>query len=443
MPITKADQNVFEPVLATGSTRPRNLEDRFADVVNVQDFGALGNNSANDQPAIQAAIDYASFRAYSIYFPPGTYKIQSGIVFKPGVGCSCAPDATIIGVGSIDTVTISTGNYSNTVFNFPRIVGGKNGLVLRGVSLATIYVTSIALNENGLVLEIDNDNRFCADNNIFFTVINGSSKAGIKFNHAVTVVGNSLFQGNIIKGNFLVGVKYGIHFYDVNNGSLGIYVPTWDCTLIEVGAIDCAVADSIGIYGEPFLPPARFIVRAETFFGGCEEALIKGFGYGGLYRLAIPSAEPYSKNQLDGTGNQIINTSILSNDWLAGSPPYNVFPKTLTETPGQILTWNGGVSPEFNRFGAKIVLSSTMTAGTAKTFYFFSTFMMIRDCRIIVEPLWNVPLQVLFATQASTPGVLAPDGTPPTLYQGAVRLYAHENIPAGEYNMYITVSNVP
>lgn len=45
---------------------------------NVKDYGAVGNNVANDVTAIQNAINAAAVAGGTVYFPPGTYLINSG-----------------------------------------------------------------------------------------------------------------------------------------------------------------------------------------------------------------------------------------------------------------------------------------------------------------------------------------------------------------------------
>src|SRR6185369_599108 len=47
-----------------------------------KDFGAVGDNSANDTTAIQAAVTAAAGRA--LYFPAGIYRITGPIVFPNG-----------------------------------------------------------------------------------------------------------------------------------------------------------------------------------------------------------------------------------------------------------------------------------------------------------------------------------------------------------------------
>jgi hypothetical protein len=84
-------------VTATGSTTARTLANRFADVVNVKDFGAVGDGITDDTAAIQAAIAFiqsANKKGGKIEFPVGTYKITSTITFNypmilEGIGNSC------------------------------------------------------------------------------------------------------------------------------------------------------------------------------------------------------------------------------------------------------------------------------------------------------------------------------------------------------------------
>jgi len=68
--------NETTPFLAAGTTTARDLQERFADAVNVKDFGAVGDGVADDTAAIQAAIDSLSG---TIYFPDGNYVTSSTI----------------------------------------------------------------------------------------------------------------------------------------------------------------------------------------------------------------------------------------------------------------------------------------------------------------------------------------------------------------------------
>ena len=61
--------------IATGSTTARSLANRFADVVNVLDFGAFndGTNAAATTTAIQNALTQSKSLSRALYFPSGTY----------------------------------------------------------------------------------------------------------------------------------------------------------------------------------------------------------------------------------------------------------------------------------------------------------------------------------------------------------------------------------
>ena len=71
--------NETTPFLSTGSTTARTLANRFADVVNVKDFGAVGDGVTDDTAAMLAA----EAAGESVYFPEGNYKVT--VVPKLGV----------------------------------------------------------------------------------------------------------------------------------------------------------------------------------------------------------------------------------------------------------------------------------------------------------------------------------------------------------------------
>jgi parallel beta-helix repeat protein len=60
---------VPNPVITTGTTTPRSLADRFAETVNVRDFGAVGDGVADDTAAIRNAIDSLPPNGGTIFVP--------------------------------------------------------------------------------------------------------------------------------------------------------------------------------------------------------------------------------------------------------------------------------------------------------------------------------------------------------------------------------------
>jgi hypothetical protein len=64
-------------VTATGSTTARSLSDRFAEIINVKDFGAVGDGVTDDTAAIQAAIDYVETQGGGVIgVPVGTFMAK-------------------------------------------------------------------------------------------------------------------------------------------------------------------------------------------------------------------------------------------------------------------------------------------------------------------------------------------------------------------------------
>jgi hypothetical protein len=102
------------------------MPERLSDTINVKDWGARGNNSANDAAAIQAAIDYALSTAGGtkpsggiVFFPPGIYRTYGTAI---NVGSNSDPYAKVILRGSGGSDSMFSQNC--------KIDGNVNGYIL-------------------------------------------------------------------------------------------------------------------------------------------------------------------------------------------------------------------------------------------------------------------------------------------------------------------------
>ena len=57
------------------------VDAKLKESVSVKDFGATGDGTSDDTAYIQAALNYAAPRGYTVYFPPGTYRTTATVGF--------------------------------------------------------------------------------------------------------------------------------------------------------------------------------------------------------------------------------------------------------------------------------------------------------------------------------------------------------------------------
>lgn len=105
--LARVTDNVQGAWMADGTTQASWFS-LLGEVINVRDFGATGDGSTNDGPAIQAAINA---RTGIVYLPPGTYVCENAIALKDQL--------TIFGAGARSSVVKFTGNTRGFTFEPP------------------------------------------------------------------------------------------------------------------------------------------------------------------------------------------------------------------------------------------------------------------------------------------------------------------------------------
>ena len=122
--VTDSDDMLIK---AQNSRIGRSLSDRFGEIINVKDFGAIGDGITDDTTAIQAAIDSAHWNSSgirdTIFFPPGTYKVSTiNIVNGQSVILS---HPTLI---SESTALIINNGWEGTIVEYGKITAKDCGI---------------------------------------------------------------------------------------------------------------------------------------------------------------------------------------------------------------------------------------------------------------------------------------------------------------------------
>jgi hypothetical protein len=185
-----------------------NVQAKLREVVSVKDFGAVGDGVADDTAAIQSAVDSLPSSGGKIEFPKGIYTISSQITIAnksniclSGFGFSGSYNSTTYGA----TIN-ATGSF--TAFSFSNGVGCTvENLQIKGAYCAIYFngclgfrVLNCNLRENGIGLD-------------------------------VTGNGVGIVQGNLVRNNTIVGLRFlassgdtVVTENDIGGNPYGIYV---------------------------------------------------------------------------------------------------------------------------------------------------------------------------------------------------------------------------
>lgn len=171
-------------------------------------YNADSSGSSDSQAAIQAAIDALPSTGGTVYFPPGSYKINTPIVCDPALG----GEIRLIGNGL--TTTIVPGSTSQHGI---RIISDKCEVKDLTIDAPASYAKSAIRIEDGVTntliyrVRIAGDDYTTGSKGIEFV---SSSATGITFNHIEdctiealehSIEMNQAVTGSYINGNYIIG----------------------------------------------------------------------------------------------------------------------------------------------------------------------------------------------------------------------------------------------
>jgi hypothetical protein len=164
--------------------------------INVRDYGAVGDGSANDTAAIQAAFTAAIAAGNNIYYPPGTYKQGPVTITGANNFAILGQNAKINAFGDMsgasdDTTRTAVFNFAGTCSNVSFI-----GLIINGDAVLANKQRGIGYVYASPPTRSDIVDDGCEFTNLLIcAVLPGVNRARLTNNTVASTLGNASGQG--------------------------------------------------------------------------------------------------------------------------------------------------------------------------------------------------------------------------------------------------------
>lgn len=297
---------------------------------NVLDFGATGDGTTNDAPAIQAALDTvaAGNVGARIIFPPGTYLITAELEIKSSVWLDLAPGATIKRGSNAMQYMIRNFNssYAPTLYGGRgriRISGGvwdADGGTLTGSVTAIIFAHAKAVRVEGVTVRNVRDWHAIELNSTQDAVVRDCTLEGFTPVAASRQISEAVQIDLALDSSVLPGIGAGA--YD-NTPCDGVLVT--GCTVRGFGALgsfgrlvgshsfaDTVFHKKIRIIGNHAEALNDYLVRGYNWFDTAVTGNTCVDSNGGV-RFEVPTGATVGGESIDVTGNTFRNLGVLNN----------------------------------------------------------------------------------------------------------------------------------
>lgn len=162
-------------------------------VLNVKDYGAIGDGVANDSAAVAAGIAAIPSSGGMLFFPAGTYKANVIVSSKNDVSLMGAGNSSVISPSS--GVGISITSASRTQVSNLRVTAASNGISISGAGQSQFYNLMVdTCTIDGFLINGDNPTEITFTDCIsrghsgiawHYTRTNGTDTGGIYFTHCL------------------------------------------------------------------------------------------------------------------------------------------------------------------------------------------------------------------------------------------------------------------
>jgi hypothetical protein len=167
-------------------------------MVNVKDFGAMGNGTVDDGPAIRNALA----ADLGVYFPKGTYKVRPDPLGDPVNALPLRTGHHIFGDGSESKVYLDSGGTQPLYANVVALKAGESGnLLIENLRIEGINKSNLVANGNGIYLT-NCKNIIIRD--CFFAFF-GDPSLPSSNDTGCAIVGDAGVQNILISGNHITG----------------------------------------------------------------------------------------------------------------------------------------------------------------------------------------------------------------------------------------------
>jgi hypothetical protein len=410
---------------------------KMRETISVKDFGAVGDDVADDTTKIQAAINYANTIGGDVYFPPGIYRITNGLTINNSGDASARIKASLYGDSSASVLIRGMpGTYDMLTITGGTGAGAESHQVIRGLFFVKEdYVGFCVGGDNLAFLSLEDvccyngEYAFYATDvlsSVFYNCIFRQAKIGMRAEYTNFSYPNALTMVGCVIGNnqdagiwIIGGTNFNMFGGSVeSNGITGVSATKFGVLLNNSGVQGSVSGNFSGVYfennkGTADVWLANSAQPAAASISGCSFARVDSVNYvtnniyvetsgaGVTQSVSVAGCGfKYFNTYVPNSGRKYINSSSTSGGVSTVAWSGCVF-QSATETPtitneiqltgggGGFVTAVTGTAPVVSSGGTTPAISMAASSGSTNGYLSSTDWNTFNGKASTAFPGWN------------------------------------------------------